>query len=243
MSLLDTTLLTHEGSLNHKLLRKIDEPNKMTSFVNYTFGGIFQKCVNSDKNYDICTSHNLTQENPLTNSFNCAAWYQQLLIHSGSISVSLTNNVSKSATYSTYWCALPPHDVSTIGLLFGGGYTRHTPNVVTGLYNCPKNYSTLFFGVEAKICYSESLLNASAGIYFGGFYGCCTGNPMAATERQFINGNYPYKCPSKQYKAILMTIDDSCALYYCILTNFMPIVPPLNENQNFFPNSKNENVL
>ena len=236
------TINSHEGSLNHKLPKKIDDAtHKMTSIYPYTFGGIFQLCNNSDKNSDICTSNNLTQINPLTESFNCEYGYQKLLIHSGT--VSLTNDVSKSATYHTYWCALPPHNVSTYGLLFGGGYTHYSPNIITGNYNCSGNYSTLFFGTEAKICYSESLLNASAAVYFGGFYGCYTGNPMAATGRQFINKNYPYKCPSKQYKAILMTIDDDCALYYCILTNFMPIVPRLNENQNFFPNSKNENVL
>ena len=219
----------------------------------YTFGGIYQTCENMD-DYDVCQNKSSAQKNPLTSDYTCPVGYINILLHTGTLTVSVRkdtrqchrrllilkrcNTVTtyelKSATYKAYWCGLPSSERnSTTGLLFGGVYTSTRHNVLTGKQACPRFFFPLHFGEDMEVCVSSDAQGNTESLKFGGFYSCSAGNPMAASPQSQVQpSTYPKHCPV-HYNQLMLAVDEDCLVNYCVDIRQVlsyepqpPILPP-----------------
>ena len=244
---------TEVGVPNFNFHANVDDGSCDTQQETYSFGGIYQTCVNID-DYDVCKSKNMTQLNPLTSDYSCPEEYYAILLHSGTVKMTVketyvhtykrglikkhkkhTRNVQKEARYEAYWCSLPPGNTSTTGFMFGGTYTHTKLNILTGSQSCPQYFQALHFGEDMEVCVSNDAEGSGESLKFGGFYSCSSGNPMAATRRQFIEGNYPKLCPT-HYHQLMVTVDEDCIINYCADIRQVlekqpqpPVLPPFNQ--------------
>ena len=231
---------THYGctdytSANFNFQANIDDNSCKMNQQNHTFGGVYQTCNNS-QDHDVCGDYSASQTNPLTSGYSCPSGYHAILLHTGTLTktVSVSNckkkctlgifchtscyqsTVINYATYHAYWCAFPPGQTvpSDSGFTFGGIYTSREQNPITGARSCPMFFYPLHFGEDIKVCVSNDIEASSYSIPFGGFDSCTNGNPLAASSKQFQQGVYPHQCPC-HYNQFLVTVDQGCIINYC----------------------------
>ena len=123
------------------------------------------------------------------------------------------------------------------GMLFGGVYTSHDPNPVTGAQSCPHRFYALPFGSHSHVCVSDDYeLGYQFSLRFGGFFSCSSGNPLAVpnknhqqksgktTPKTSPKGNLadivnaPQSCP-RGYTQHLLSVDNECEINYCVKAN------------------------
>ena len=228
--------------------------------INYTFGGVFQTCENSNVKYkDVCKDNHLTQVNPLTKGMSCPTGYIEVPLHKGVYSAGEhkrkrifhhTKYYPLDGTYTAYWCALIPYATDTDpGLLFGGVYTSKTANIVTGKQACPPSFFPLRIAMDINVCVSSDTTAFSDSWNFGGFYSCSSGNPLASSKTQYENGIHPKDCPI-HYNQMMMEVDEDCIINYCAdirqrltFEPRSPHLPPFNKKILLSQNASEEVLL
>ena len=208
----------------------VDDKSCDKTHQNYTFGGIYQTCTNTDDGYDVCGAYNAQQTNPLTQGLSCPEGYTSVLLHTGHLTKLYQIKVCDwcilwfcchsimvvhAATYEAYWCTHPPGTVPVdAGYMFGGVYTSKSSNPITGAKKCPMFFYPLHFGEDIEVCVNNDAEGFPYSLPFGGFYSCMYGNALAASSNQFNDHIYPHACPTK-YSQYLVTIDEGCIVNYC----------------------------
>lgn len=169
-------------------------------FNNYTFGGVFQTCSNSQlDNYEEYTDgdpcQSLSQKNPLTSKYTCSHGYEKYLLYRGWVPrkyrqtdcsyckpyfLRCEGYQRKYATYETYWCVANGSVPRNSGYLFGGIYNDDFINPITQARSCPHKFYPLIFGGKMRVCVSDDYeLGFKSSVPFGGFFSCVFGNPLA----------------------------------------------------------------
>jgi hypothetical protein len=243
---------TNPLSKNFNFQANLDDRSCTKNRQNYTFGGIYQTCVNH-QSYDVCSGFSASQTNPLTSDHSCPNGYKAIFLHSGTLKKTTTAQdchhhcswfhchtrcsqryVMNYATYSAYWCAFPPGQTvpANSGYMFGGVYSSKHSNPVTGASTCPSFFYPLHFGEDINVCVSNDIEGTTYELPFGGFQSCATGNPLATSAAQFQQGNYPHHCPVG-HNQFLVTVDQGCVINFCSKIEALlkytprpPIIPP-----------------
>ena len=233
------------------------------SSINFTFGGAFQKCFNTNfETIDLCTEglHPKAVRNDLTGDFSCPPGYVMVKLYEGHASQTDTVpechesctlgffcedncmqvNKLNLVKYSTYWCAESASVHADSGYLFGGFYTALSVNPVTGSKGCPRFFHPVRILGDTVVCVSSDIeLGARYAVEFGGFFSCSAGNPLAA-----YNGSirWPHRCPLGHAQH-LVTVHESCEIYFCVKMGTFKSVsltpaksPPFGRKPDFKPN-------
>ena len=235
----------------------VDDKSCDKTHQNYTFGGIYQTCANTDDGYDVCGAYSADLNNPLTGGQSCPEGYTSVLLYTGRLTKLYPIEVCDApkcdwwhcrdnchcimvvhaATYEAFWCAHPP-DTVVPGYMFGGVYTSKSSNPVTGAMKCPMFFYPLHFGDDIEVCVSNDAQGIPYSVPFGGFDSCMSGNALAASTNQFNDSIYPHACPMK-YSQYLVTVEEGCIINYCsrLPTSYKtepPKLPPYNVKAGLF---------
>lgn len=184
---------TDVNSINFDFRANVDDGSCVGHRSNFSFGGIFQKCVT-----DGCTRHREKygvlpdeQTNPLTGSFTCLKGYDEVELAQFDSYIDSYFLFIETAHWrykvSTFWCAAKEEVPNNSGLMFGGTYSDSgIVNPVTGGKSCPHLYWPLTIGTNThggiiyKVCVSSDVDEAyQVAVPFAGFYSCYHGNPLA----------------------------------------------------------------
>lgn len=119
-----------------------------------------------------------------------------------------------NVTVTSYWCAATGSVQQFSGYMFGGLYTPHVNNPMTGGSTCPPKYTKLSLRDGLTVCVTQDFDSGSlTSAPFGGFYTCHSGNPLAVETHQ-TNSHLPKSCPSG-FSGHLAMISNECEIEYC----------------------------
>ena len=225
----------------------VDDGSCEASAADYTFGGIYQTCVDllEEINGRLCQQWHLAQINPITGDYTCPLNYAPVLLYSGKKSYS--SNSLDVVFYKLFWCVATGKAHKKSGFLFGGLYNSVVINPLTQSQSCPNQYYPLNIGQNTKLCVSRGYEPSNIlSVSFGGFESCSAGNPLAMPSdpnglyfTKFDTSNWPRRCPSG-YTSHLASIEQSCEINYCIkadtlnLPKLVPIIrPPFQAAPNY----------
>ena len=227
---------------NFNFQANVDDNSCNDVRMNYTFGGIYQTCTESNEDNNLCSG--LIQVNPIADSdnmYSCPEGFSEIFLFSGTVSTTTSNQqcdeeciifsciqncwneeVEDTATYSAFWCMHrpdPESDNSTAdvdGMMFGGVYTSKHQNLLTGSLSCPPYFYPLHFGENIMVCVSQDANGEPYSVPFGGFESCTNGNPLAATNLEYRQGPaaYPHRC-GRGYSRFLATVASGCEINFC----------------------------
>lgn len=227
---------TDATSPNFNFHANADDGSCEGTMTNFTFGGVFQKCVGLSGPDAGALCHTLEQKNPLTGDFSCPSAYIPVLLgaqereegHShlechkkctlGIFCHRVCQDVFwlSRVQFSAYWCAargtVPPDS----GYLFGGLFSSHSANPLTGAQSCPSGYLQLKLFDDLRVCVSQDYESSiQYSVPFGGFFSCQVGNPLGGQHRGTPEDPYVKRCPSG-FSQHLALISDSCQVNYCV---------------------------
>ncbi|NXL34863.1 MPEG1 protein, partial [Glaucidium brasilianum] len=203
---------------------------------NFTFGGVFQECAGlaGPDTSTLCRA--LEQRNPLTGAFSCPTTYTPVLLgtqereeghshlecHKKCTLGIFCHRVCQDifwlsrVQFSAYWCASSGPVAPGSGYLFGGLYSAHSANFITGAQSCPSGYFPLKLFDELKVCVSQDYeAGGQYAVPFGGFFSCQAGNPLAGQHQGTAKDPYARSCPPS-FSQHLALISDSCQVQYCV---------------------------
>ena len=236
---------TDSNASNFDFQANLDDHTCEVKPNNFTFGGVYQECTQSqgENDFDLCMNGAL-QRNPLTGDLSCPPNFIPIPLHSGTVSQVTHQRVCKEdcsscglfgwnrccqhesvlapflsvAQYKTFWCAAVDgvEGEENKGYLFGGYYTSKESNFVTGSMSCPHYYIPLQIGEDINICVSSDIEKGVANaVDFAGFYSCSMGNPLATLANISNSEDWPHACPHG-YAQHLITVEDGCEINFCV---------------------------
>ena len=196
---------TDRNAPNFSFMANKDDGSCKPPKTNYTFGGVFQTCSESD-NRDLFTDQcaGMRQQNPLTGDYSCPDEYEAVLLQDGSKSSSITRKechrcwvvleccdyktYHAHASYSAYWCSAKGHIDENNGFLFGGLFSSVSSNPLTGSMGCPPRFYALRLLKHLLICVSGDYeLGFRTSLPFAGMFSCKSGNPLALSSSSKVN--------------------------------------------------------
>ncbi|RMB97978.1 hypothetical protein DUI87_25456 [Hirundo rustica rustica] len=105
---------------------------------------------------------------------------------------------------------------SNSGYLFGGLFSTHGANPITGAQSCPSGFFPLKLFGELRVCVSQDYeQGAQYAVPFGGFFSCQAGNPLAGQHRGTAEDPHAKGCPPG-FSQHLALISDSCQVQFCV---------------------------
>ncbi|NWU90167.1 MPEG1 protein, partial [Upupa epops] len=206
------------------------------AMTNFTFGGVFQECAELTGPDASMLCRQLEQRNPLTGAFSCPATHAPMLLgvqereeghshlqcHDKCILGIFCHRECRDifwvsrVQFSAYWCATTGLVAPNSGYLFGGLFTTHSTNPITGSQTCPSGYFPLKLFDELRVCVSQDYEEGSRyAVPFGGFFSCQTGNPLVGQHQGTAEEPHAKSCPPG-FSQHLALISDSCQVEYCV---------------------------
>lgn len=227
---------TDAASPNFNFYANTDDGSCEGTMANFTFGGVFQECVGlgGPDTGTLCQA--LEQRNPLTGAFSCPANYTPVLLgmqereegHShlechkkctlGIFCHRKCQDVFwlSRVQFSAYWCAASGPVAPNSGYLFGGLFSTHSANPITGAQSCPSGFFPLKLFSELRVCVSQDYEEGAVyAVPFGGFFSCQAGNPLAGQHQGTAEDPLTKGCPPG-FSQHLALISDSCQVQFCV---------------------------
>ncbi|XP_069122644.1 macrophage-expressed gene 1 protein-like [Argopecten irradians] len=208
----------------------VDDGTCTPPSTNFTFGGVYQNCTQNGKlKSNECPPYIV--KNPLTGDTSCPSGYTSVILDSSNIDKTKTDKechwvwyilfwshkctttpTPGSVTVTSYWCAATGSVKQFSGYMFGGLYTPHVNNPMTGGSTCPPKYTKLSLRDGLTVCVTQDFDSGSlTSAPFGGFYTCHSGNPLAVETHQT---HWPKSCPTG-FSSHLAMISNECEIEYC----------------------------
>ncbi|XP_050191333.1 macrophage-expressed gene 1 protein [Myiozetetes cayanensis] len=235
------TFNTHPGctdasSPNFNFHANTDDGSCKGAVANFTFGGVFQQCVGLAGPDTSILCQGLEQRNPLTGTFSCPTTYTPVLLgvqerEEGHSHLECHNKCVlgifchrkcqdvfwlSRVQFSAYWCATNGTVAPSLGYLFGGLFSTHSANPITGAQSCPSGYFALKLFGELRVCVSQDYeVGAQYAVPFGGFFSCQAGNPLAGWHQGTAEDPHAKGCPPG-FSQHLALISDSCQVEFCV---------------------------
>ncbi|NXE99848.1 MPEG1 protein, partial [Menura novaehollandiae] len=232
---------TDASSPNFNFHANIDDGSCQGATANFTFGGVFQECVGLAGPDTGALCWELEQRNPLTGAFSCPDAYTPVLLgvqerEEGHSHLECHNKCTlgifchpkcqdvfwlSRVQFSAYWCAASGPAAPDLGYLFGGLFSTHSVNAITGAQSCPSGYFPLKLFGELRVCVSQDYeVGAKYSVPFGGFFSCQAGNPLAGRHQGRAEDPHVKGCPPgfSQHMAL---ISDSCQVQFCVQAGFL----------------------
>ncbi|NXU69525.1 MPEG1 protein, partial [Horornis vulcanius] len=227
---------TDASSPNFNFHANTDDGSCKGTVTNFTFGGVFQECTSlSGPDTDtLCQA--LEQRNPLTGTFSCPANYTPVLLgvqerEEGHSHLECHNKCTlgifchrkcqdvfwlSRVQFRAYWCAASGTVAPNSGYLFGGLFSAHSANPITGAQSCPSGYFPLNLFGELRVCVSQDYEEGAVyAVPFGGFFSCQAGNPLAGQHQGTAEDPHAKGCPPG-FSQHLALISDSCQVQFCV---------------------------
>ncbi|XP_063253857.1 macrophage-expressed gene 1 protein [Prinia subflava] len=227
---------TDASSPNFNFHANTDDGSCEGQLTNFTFGGVFQECAGLGGPDTDALCRALEQRNPLTGAFSCPTNYTPVLLgvqereeghshlecHKKCILGIFCHRQCQDVfwlsrvQFSAYWCAASGPVAPNSGYLFGGLFSTHSANPMTGAQSCPSGYFPLKLFGELRVCVSQDYeAGAKYAVPFGGFFSCQAGNPLAGQHRGTAGDPYAKDCPPG-FSQHLALISDSCQVQFCV---------------------------
>lgn len=227
---------TDASSPNFNFYANTDDGSCEGTMTNFTFGGVFQECValGGPDTGALCRA--LEQRNPLTGAFSCPTNYTPVLLgvqerEEGHSHLECHNKCTlgifchrkcqdvfwlSRVQFSAYWCAASGTVAPNSGYLFGGLFSTHSANPITGAQSCPSGHFPLKLFGELRVCVSQDYeAGAQYAVPFGGFFSCQAGNPLAGQHKGTAEDPHVKGCPPG-FSQHLALISDSCQVQFCV---------------------------
>ncbi|XP_060066087.1 macrophage-expressed gene 1 protein-like [Ylistrum balloti] len=225
---------TDVNKQNFNRIANVEDGTCTPPSTNFTFGGVYQTCTQDAVfQHDHCSDY--ITENPLTGSQTCPSDFFPVLLDKSEVIKTETTRechrvwyklwigkkctdvpVPGSVTVSSYWCVANGDVPQSSGYMFGGLFTPHITNLLTGGSSCPQNFKHLPLQDGMTICVTQDF---DAGFPFGGFFTCRTGNPLATTMHS-DQSQWPKSCP-KGFSSHLALVSNECEIEYCAQTKIV----------------------
>ncbi|XP_009506053.2 macrophage-expressed gene 1 protein [Phalacrocorax carbo] len=227
---------TDATSPNFNFHANADDGSCEGAMTNFTFGGVFQECAGLAGPDTSTLCRGLEQRNPLTGAFSCPTTYTPVLLgvqereeghshlecHKKCILGVFCHRECQDVfwlsrvQFSAYWCATSGSVAPGSGYLFGGLFSTHSINPITGAQSCPSGYFPLKLFDELRVCVSQDYEGGiQYAVPFGGFFSCQAGNPLAGRHQGTAEDPHAKSCPPG-FSQHLALISDSCQVDYCV---------------------------
>ncbi|NWH80454.1 MPEG1 protein, partial [Piaya cayana] len=227
---------TDATSPNFNFHANADDGSCEGARTNFTFGGVFQECVGLAGPDSSVLCRALEQKNPLTGAFSCPTDYTPVLLgmqereeghshlecHDKCILGFFCHRECQDVfslskvQFSAYWCATSGPLAPGSGYLFGGLFSTHSTNPITGAQSCPSAYFPLKLFDELRVCVSQDYEGGGQyAVPFGGFFSCQAGNPLAGRHQGTPGDPHAKSCPPG-FSQHLALISDSCQVEICV---------------------------
>uniref|UniRef100_A0A8C5X1V8 Macrophage-expressed gene 1 protein n=1 Tax=Malurus cyaneus samueli TaxID=2593467 RepID=A0A8C5X1V8_9PASS len=227
---------TDPSSPNFNFHANTDDGSCQGTGANFTFGGVFQECAGLAGPDAGALCRALEQKNPLTGAFSCPAAYTPVLLgvqerEEGHSHLECHNKCVlgifchrecqdvfwlSRVRFSAYWCAASGPVAPNSGYLFGGLFSTHSANPLTGAQSCPSGHFPLRLFGELSVCVSQDYeAGAEYAVPFGGFFSCQAGNPLAGRHQGTAGDPHAKGCPPG-FSQHLALISDSCQVQFCV---------------------------
>ncbi|NXE84651.1 MPEG1 protein, partial [Cochlearius cochlearius] len=227
---------TDATSPNFNFHANADDGSCKGAMTNFTFGGVFQECAGLAGPDTSTLCWGLEQRNPLTGAFSCPTTYTPVLLgvqereeghshldcHKKCILGIFCHHECRDVfslsrvQFSAYWCATSGPVAPGSGYLFGGLFSAHSANFITGAQSCPSGYFPLKLFDELRVCVSQDYEGGGQyAVPFGGFFSCQAGNPLAGQHQGTAEDPHAKSCPPG-FSQHLALISDSCQVEYCV---------------------------
>ncbi|NWS77484.1 MPEG1 protein, partial [Crotophaga sulcirostris] len=227
---------TDVTSPNFNFHANADDGSCEGAMTNFTFGGVFQECVSlaGPDSSALCRAQE--QKNPLTGAFSCPTNYTPVLLgtqerEEGHSHLECHNKCIlgifchrecqdvfwlSRVQFSAYWCAASGSVAPGSGYLFGGLFSTHSTNPITGAQSCPSGYCPLKLFDELRVCVSQDYEGSGQyAVPFGGFFSCQAGNPLVGGHQGTPGDPHAKSCPPG-FSQHLALISDSCQVEFCV---------------------------
>ncbi|OWF37401.1 Macrophage-expressed gene 1 protein [Mizuhopecten yessoensis] len=223
---------TNAKSKNFNRRANVDDGTCTPFSTNFSFGGVYQTCTHdSVLKYDNCSDY--IKKNPLTDDMTCPSGYSSVLLDNSDIALTETYKkchrvwytfwivhkctnvpVSGSLSVNSYWCVATGDVQQHSGYMFGGLFTPHVGNVITGGNTCPPHFYGLTLNYGLTICVTQDFVaGRSFAAPFGGFFSCNAGNPLA-TSGKIDQSQWLKSCPHG-FSSHLALVSHECEIEYC----------------------------
>ncbi|NXO52517.1 MPEG1 protein, partial [Aramus guarauna] len=227
---------TDATSPNFNFHANADDGSCEGAMTNFTFGGVFQECAGLAGPDTNTLCRGLEQRNPLTGAFSCPTTYTPVLLgvqereeghshlecHKKCILGIFCHRECRDVfwlsrvQFSAYWCVTSGPVAPSSGYLFGGLFSAHSANYITGAQSCPSGYFPLKLFDELRVCVSQDSEGGSQyAVPFGGFFSCQAGNPLAGQHLGTAEDPHAKSCPPG-FSQHLALISDSCQVEFCV---------------------------
>ncbi|NXF40437.1 MPEG1 protein, partial [Nyctibius bracteatus] len=227
---------TDATSPNFNFHANADDGSCEGAVTNFTFGGVFQECAGLAGPDTRTLCQGLEQKNPLTGAFSCPTAYTPVLLgvqerEEGHSHLECHNKCVlgifchhecqdifwlSRVQFSAYWCGASGLVAPSPGYLFGGLFSAHSANAITGAQSCPSGYFPLKLFDELRVCVSQDYEGGSQyAVPFGGFFSCQAGNPLARRHEGTTEDPHAKSCP-RGFSQHLALISDGCEVEYCV---------------------------
>ncbi|XP_053417788.1 macrophage-expressed gene 1 protein [Nycticebus coucang] len=228
---------TDQNSPNFNFQANVDDGSCEGKMTNFSFGGIYQECIQLPGNDAVSLCQKLEQKNPLTGDFSCPSGYSSVRLLSQTHEETYNHlQCQKSCTlwifckencenrfevakaeFRAFWCVANGQVSENSGLLFGGLFSSKSINPMTNAQSCPAGYVPLRLFETLQVCVSLDFeLGNRFSVPFGGFFSCTVGNPLTdSNTSRDLETQSRKGCP-QGFSQHLALISDGCQVSYCV---------------------------